>query len=544
MILYFADRRMNILGQASTELPNGMRITEDNKTEEIDSGVSCFECNIPYTDKTRSNAELYTTPGNYILRKNGNDAEFYTIIDSEAETKKNSIYIYAEDAGLDLINEIVEPYQADKAYSAAFYIEKFAYDSGFEIGVNEISNLTRKLSWDGEETAAARILSVATQFDNAEISYSFDVENMSVIHKYINLYKTRGKDIGKELRLNRDIDSIRTKRTVKNLATALIVKGGTPEESDIPITLAGYKYDDGDFYVDGTKLLSRTALSKWSRYLSETGDDVGHIVKTYSFDTLSQSELCNRAISHLKQICDMEVNYEVDIAKLLQETYIGDTVNIVDASGKLYLSARLLKIEESVCDEKKIGTIGEFLIKGSGVSQRVEELAEQFGNIAQARTLYTWTAYADDEFGHGISTNPDGKTYLGTSVNNLTEKVDISDPEKFVWVRIQGEKGKSGDDAVVLRIESSRGTVFKNNSISTVLNVAIYKGSERITDIVKLHSIFGSGAYIEWSWQRLDDNTFGVISSSDKMIGNNGFTLTISSEEVDTNVTFKCELKN
>lgn len=31
MIVYFADRYMNILGQASTELPDGLTITDDLK---------------------------------------------------------------------------------------------------------------------------------------------------------------------------------------------------------------------------------------------------------------------------------------------------------------------------------------------------------------------------------------------------------------------------------------------------------------------------------------------------------------------------------
>lgn len=31
MILYFADRHMNVLGQASTELPKGLYISDDLK---------------------------------------------------------------------------------------------------------------------------------------------------------------------------------------------------------------------------------------------------------------------------------------------------------------------------------------------------------------------------------------------------------------------------------------------------------------------------------------------------------------------------------
>ena len=109
-------------------------------------------------------------------------------------------------------------------------------------------------------------------------------------------------------------------------------------------------------------------------------------------------------------------------------------------------------------------------------------------------------------------------------------------------VLISGGSGKDGQDAVLLRIESSRGTVFKNNSMNTVLTVVIYKGSQRITDLTKLHSTFGSKAYLQWYWQKIDDSSFGVISVDDSMLSNDGFALTISADKVDTKVTFMCEL--
>ena len=43
MILYFADRKMNILGQASTSLPEGVIISNDRKTEEVDEGGAILE---------------------------------------------------------------------------------------------------------------------------------------------------------------------------------------------------------------------------------------------------------------------------------------------------------------------------------------------------------------------------------------------------------------------------------------------------------------------------------------------------------------------
>lgn len=444
MIIYFADRKMHILGKASTNLPKGARITDDLKTEEVEVGVKVFECDLSYTSGNQKKIKEWAKAGNYILRKNGEETEFYTIIDSENDSKDRIISIYAEDVGLDLLNEVVEPYEADQAYPITHYIERFSYDSGFEVGINEVSNLSRKLKWEGEETATARILSVATQFD-AEVKYRFEVKGLTITHKYIDIYKKIGMDTGIKLRLNRDIDRIVTKESVANLATALNVKGGTPEGQENPITLNGYQYDDGDFYVDGTMLKSRKALEKWSRYLWETGPDVGHIVQQYSYDTTSQSELCNRAVSQLKKICDMEVNYEVDISVLPQNAKIGDTVYIVDGKDQTYLSARILKLETSVSQKTNKATLGEYLIQSRGISQKLEELAQQFQNIAANRIMYTWIVYADDELGTGISLYPEGKIYMGIAANQLTNIVDLSDPSIFEWSLIKGDKGETGE---------------------------------------------------------------------------------------------------
>ena len=84
--------------------------------------------------------------------------------------------------------------------------------------------------------------------------------------------------------------------------------------------------------------------------------------------------------------------------------------------------------------------------------------------------------------------------------------------------------------------------MFKNNAVSTVLTVAIYKGSERITDANGMKGAFGLSAYLQWYWQRLDEDRFGVLSAVDPKISDGGFTLTLTPEDVDVKVTFMCEL--
>ena len=444
MILYFADRHMNVIGQASTELPKGLYISDDLKTEEVEAGVATLEFTLNYTASTRNDAKQYGSVGNYILRKNGDEQEFYTIITSEENIFKQEVEIYAEDAGMDLLNETVGEYKADKAYPASYYVEKFSDDSGFEIGINEVSNYNRKLSWEGETTASERILSVATQFD-AEVSYTFEIDRLKIKHKYINLHKKRGVDQGRELRINREVKNIIVKSSVEDLATALSVTGGYPEDSETPINLKGYKYDDGDIYLSGSTIYSRSAVAKWSRYLSEKGNGTGHIVQTYTYDTLSQSELCNRAVSKLKKIYDAAVSYEVELAYLPDGIKIGDTVNIVDDAGELYLSARIMKLESSICNDEYTATLGEYKLKSSGISEKMESLAAQFEKLAKNRTFYTWVVFADTETGAGISLKSAGKAYMGIAYNQTTKQPVLTDPSVYTWVKVVGDQGIAGE---------------------------------------------------------------------------------------------------
>lgn len=394
MILYFADRQLNILGQASTNLPKGIIATKDLKTEDVETGISIFECDILFDAKTRLQAEAFTEVGNYLLRSNDDEQEFYNIVDCEIDTKNQKIYIYAEDDGLDLINEVVGNYEADQYYPISHYVNMYTNGAGWEIGINEVEGLTRKLKFDSEETTSARLLNIAKQFNNCELSFSFKISGLQVVKKYINIYEKRGTDTGIPLRLNKEIDGIVISKSITNLATALRPTGGTPDGAEDAITLLGYEYDDGDFYVDGDVLKSRKALAKWSRFLwrnDDTQQAGGHIVKPHSDDALSQETLCANTIAALKLICDKEVNYEADIKKFPKNAKIGDRVNIVDDAGNLYLSSRLLIIETSVVERTRRAVLGEHLIKKDGISEKVAKLAADFAkntkSVAKAKEL-------------------------------------------------------------------------------------------------------------------------------------------------------------
>lgn len=446
MIIYFANRAMDILGSASTSLPNGVRLTDDKKTEEIDTGVATFECIIPYTDETMDSAKESTSAGNFILRQNDSEKEFYTIIDREIDTKEQEISIYAEDAGLDLLNEIALIRSNEDAYNIGQYINYYIADTGFEIGIDESdSTITKVLSWSSESTVTERLLDIAKEFD-MELSFSFDIERMTVTHKYLNIHQKRGKDVGANLRLGEQVDNITVKESVADLCTGLLVTGSTPDGSDIPVTLDGYTYDDGDIYVDGHYLYSRNARETWNRITDTThGINTGYIVKTFTYDTVSQEELFKQALAELKKNCNPSINYEADIVDFPEGIKIGDTINLIDEKGKLYLQTRILKLETSIANKTSTATLGDYILKDSGISAQVSQLSDEFRKLSKSRTLYTWTAYADDSNGTGISLDSTNKAYLGISTNHISADVDISDASVFSWTKIKGDAGAKGD---------------------------------------------------------------------------------------------------
>ena len=477
MIIYLADRHMNIVATCSNNLPKGLKFQNDLKAEDVESGVATFSVDILYDEEDAVKTAQYCESGNYVLVYDDNGENgFYTIIEVENDRKEHSINIYAEDGGLDLLNEVVDAYTADGPHPIAFYVEKFSYDSGFEIGLNEVSDLNRTLSWTGQDTCTARILSVANSFD-AEIGFSFTVKNMTITHKYINIYKKRGNENVAQLRLNTDIDNIIVKSSISDLTTCLIPSGGTPEGSEHPITLAGYKYDDGDIYVNELGwVASRTALSKWSRYQWETyGNYGGHIVKYYSYDTTSQSELCNRSISYLKKYYDIIYNYEVDIAILPDNVRIGDTINIIDENGELYLNARVLKLETSSCDKTATATLGDFLIKSGGINEKVKMMAEQFKDyvIKQREQAYKTQQLAKSALvkaneASSAATNAskkadDAKTSAADAITNSNTAINQSNEAKTAAneAKTAANEAKTSASDALGRVDSAQEDIKK-----------------------------------------------------------------------------------
>lgn len=129
--------------------------------------------------------------------------------------------------------------------------------------------------------------------------------------------------------------------------------------------------------------------------------------------------------------------------------------------------------------------------------------------------------------------------------------------EKYIWqkkvtILINGKviesqavciQGAAGEDACFIHIDSSKGTAFKNDSVSTVLSPVIFYGKQRITDIDTLKKVFGSDAHIQWKSRIDEDDQYLIIPPEDERISEDGFKFKISPDDIDTKGIYTCDLE-
>lgn len=125
----------------------------------------------------------------------------------------------------------------------------------------------------------------------------------------------------------------------------------------------------------------------------------------------------------------------------------------------------------------------------------------------------------------------------------------VSETEKYVangyldFVRVRdGTEGSKGEDAIMLYIDSSNGTTFKNSDVATIFTVSIYVGGLVIDNSEKLKKVFGEHAHLQWLVKKHGDTEFTEISMDDPRLNDNGFLFTITAKDIRFKAVFNCEL--
>lgn len=148
----------------------------------------------------------------------------------------------------------------------------------------------------------------------------------------------------------------------------------------------------------------------------------------------------------------------------------------------------------------------------------------------------TKTQYQKSTSGTTVPTGTWSDSALAPDVNNYVwtkTTIIYSDGKTAVTYAVagkQGQQGAAGADAITMSITSSAGTVFKNNSGSTVLTAHVYKAGveQSITDA----GVCGSLGSVKWYKQ----GTATAISTSK--------TLTVNASDVKNVQAYTCQLES
>ena len=192
---------------------------------------------------------------------------------------------------------------------------------------------------------------------------------------------------------------------------------------------------------------AKTVFSNYKELTSEISDDLLQRME----DLINKNKVYTCSISTNNGII-----FKNGIGSTTLTAYAYD--NGVDVTGKLEIrwskDGTEFYVGKSVtvnAEDVDVKAVYSFTAFESGVKRGYYEVTitdVMDGEDGQdGTTYYTWFKFADDEYGNGMSSSPDGKEYLGIAYNKVTP-VMSNNPEDYQWARITGEgvPGKPGDD--------------------------------------------------------------------------------------------------
>lgn len=437
MKLYVLTSDFETVAVMDNTLDSALHYFDDEFHRYLENGASTFDLSVVKPFKRYGNATdgteddyQYLVENNYLVFTYQDKDYMFNI--RRVEETEMSMRVYCQNLSLDLLNEYRAPYTADKQYKLAKYVEDCLYDSGYEIGINEFSSNVRTLKWEGDQTVLARILSIANSF-NAEVEFETVLNADRTIGKNLVHFRKRvgvdRPDI--ELKYGKDVSSIRRTVDIDDLVTGLKVRGHEEDGKTTTIknVVKSEKNSDGveEFYTrKGSEyVLAPLATQQYGRKNASGG---GHIIGQYEYDTKSDTELYNRALTELKKRCVPSYEYEIEG---YYDVNIGDTIRAIDEAYNpiLILEARVSEQIISFSDPSKNQTkYSNYKVLENKVSQSLLDRVNQLAQMAKI------LQYGIDFEGSPVFKNGEGtlKLYAHVDRNN----VEVTDEfTEYNWTK-------------------------------------------------------------------------------------------------------------
>lgn len=318
----------------------------------------------------------------------------YIIFDYFKNHENNDVdySVYCEDSTSELYWYFVDDLKPRNA-ACSSVLRKILEETRFEVGyVDDFPKKSFNLYRESVKSCLWKILDIY----GAEINVRIVVDKTGIIHRYIDLRKKIGRDVGKRFTYKKDVESIKKTTSIKDLCTALhgygkgeeIVKeDGTPSKNDNKIGGGNYgrkidfsEINGGKTYVEDNEARLKYGLGKERKHIFGQADFP---------DCEDKQELLKLTKEKLKEVSKPKITYELKVEDISRyDGYIGegvdlgDIVYVIDNEIDTRVKTRVISIKDNPIEEIEDSEIvlGNFIKDLSDNLVAYEKLKSTFEN--------------------------------------------------------------------------------------------------------------------------------------------------------------------
>lgn len=428
----------------SNELPNAPSYYNDEFHDYLEQGATTFNFTVAkvINNQLQDYTQFLSDQSYFSFRKNGRDYLMTPSSEQSVHETSTEISFFCVSLDRELINEQANPLTNTASHNIQWYFDQMGLISRTQItiGINEVSNLTRVINYDAQESKLSRLISVINNF-NAEFDFVTTLNNDGSLGTVVlNIYKendgqnaqgvgTKRDDV--RLTFGKNIEDVEVDVSDDGFFNAAYMTGADGfswKNYDF-----SYKNSDGveEFYKRSGSEIAYAPLSA-KMFPSQLKTDKGDIWTNSDRTTeyKNANDMWGYIVSQFKQYAYKQITYTVTPSSTLVNQLVGDGRPLQKGDTVIIQDDNYMDID---------GNVGLIL------SARVSEIITSDTNPANNKIVFSNYKKLKSEASSDI------KAIVSQLVNDATP--------------------------YFADIATSNGVQFKNGTGSTTLSAHIFKGS-------------------------------------------------------------------
>lgn len=576
MQITIRDRQLKKLTAINNDIPEMLSFQDETLHLYKENSTATFDFSIPkyYFGKLHKDVDFINDDIYISLIDDGRPYYFYvhTLVQDDFR-----FTLTCNDANLEYTMEQANPFINTEAHNINWYLKQMGLldFAGVYVGLNEISDITRTLSFDNQQTKLERLSSLINQF-GGEFELVTEVDKngkykgirLDIYHEADDTHHGVGKIRGDvTLKYGKEVTGVQVTSVKEGFFNAGIFTGENGLNiSDVEKTV---KDEDGNvlFYTHAGSQMVYAPQSR-DKYPSNVLSSDRWTRRDFSTNYTNKNELVNYTFKTIEQLSKPQITFLVsarsDMLNGIKDLSIGDTVFIFDKNFKngLLLKARVSEIIKCFTQPNNSAYVftNYEVIKNnisSTLRLRIDEILEskipydlriltnnglQFKNSNGTSTISPelWKnnkklnatfrfKNRDVVLGSGLQFTVDPKQFI--DILNLTIDAYIGN-ELVATRQITFTNTGDGVSPILMVIKSSNGNIFKNNIISTRLIATLWRDNEEI-------DVAGNGFAYVWTKKNTDgtlDATWNAQHQTSQK------SIAITQFDIWQRATFDCDV--